>query len=260
MDCRHAVLLPALLVCGFGCVHSPVIPTDPQVDPTTAGFRKDTDSGKLTPKASTCVAFGTFSERCAADETKYSPVERDRLYDQARQAYQRALQIEPTNLAAQGALAHLYVKRGDLPRALDLYHKAVADHPKEAELWHELGLCYARDKKWDQALENLKKAVDLDPENRTRTRSLGFCLVRAGRPDEGVAMFAKVDGEAMAHYQVARMLVHMKQERLGQEHLRMALRLQPNLAAASQLLASLDSGQRVQPTSADAADPLMTKP
>src|SRR5262249_14502492 len=160
-------------------------------------------------KASTCVAFGTFSERCAADETKYTPVERDRLYDQARQAYQRALQIEPTNLAAQAALARMYVNRGDLPRALEAYQKGVADHPKETERWYELGRCYARNKQWEQALENLHQAVDLDPENRTRVRSLGFCLARTGNIDESFAVFAKLDGEAIAHYQVARMLLHL---------------------------------------------------
>src|SRR5437867_13294831 len=102
MDCRRT-LLPAILATSLGCVHATAIPLDQNGDQTSAAARKDNDLPKLTPKASTCVAFGAFSERCASDETKYSPVERDRLYDQARQAYQRALQIEPTSLAAQTA-------------------------------------------------------------------------------------------------------------------------------------------------------------
>jgi Tfp pilus assembly protein PilF len=260
MDCRRVLFLPAVLAGAFGCVHTTVTPADPQGDPTAATVHKSNDSGKLTPKASTCVAFGTFSERCAADETRYTPVERDRLYDQARQAYQRALQIEPTDLAAQAALAHLYVNRSDLPRALEVYQKAVSDHPKEPGVWYELGLCQARNKQWEAALQNLRRAVELDPENRTRARSLGFCLARAGHIDESYAVFAKIDGEAMAHYHVARMLLHTKQDRLGEQHLRLALQLQPDLAPASALLASLQSGGAVQQTGADGADAFLGKP
>src|SRR5262249_2250042 len=147
-----------------------------------------------------------------------------------------------------------------LPRALEVYQKGVADHPKEAELWYELGLCYARNKQWEQALENLHQAVDLDPENRTRVRSLGFCLARTGNIDESFAVFAKLDGEAIAHYQVARMLLHLNQDQLARQHLRLAVQLKPDLTSASQLLASLESGQSIRQTAGDIPDTLLIKP
>src|SRR5262249_22600979 len=163
---------------------------------------------KFTPKAPTYVVLGAFSERCASDNTKYSQVERDRLEDQARRAYQQALEIEPTNLAALTALARLYVKRGDHERAVATYQKAVHAYPKETQLWCELAMCHARKSEWDDALQSLRKAVELDPENRACNRSLGFCLARAGRIEESFAVFASVDGAASAHYNVARMLHH----------------------------------------------------
>jgi tetratricopeptide (TPR) repeat protein len=251
MDCRHSILGIGLLGALLGCVPQTAIPLT-QSD-FAAGERQETDPAKYTPKASTCVAFGAFSERCAADETKYNQVERDRLYDQARKAYQQALQIEPTNLAALTALARLYANRGDHARAVATYQKATRAHPTQLELWYELGMCHARNKEWDAALQSLRRAVALDPENRSSNRSLGFCLARAGRIDESFAVLAKLDGEASAHYNLARMLHHMHQDNLGKQHLRIALQIQPDLTPAKQLLETLEAswaangGQKSQP-------------
>jgi tetratricopeptide (TPR) repeat protein len=241
MDCRNAVLGLTLLAGGLGCVHQTAIPLTDTTSPPSANQRGENDSAKHTPKAATCVAFGAFSERCAADTTKYSSVERDRLYDQARKAYQQALNIEPTNLEALSALARLYNKIGDREKAVATYEKAVRANPKKMELWYELGMCHAQQKEWDAALQNLRKAVELDPENRTCARSLGFCLARAGQINESVVLFAKFDGEAAAHYNVARMLHHMNQDDLSKQHLRLALQLQPDMTAAQQLINSLEA-------------------
>jgi tetratricopeptide (TPR) repeat protein len=240
MDCPNTLLGLTLLAGGLGCVHQTAIPLADTTAPTSAHQPAENDSAKRAPKASTCVAFGAFSERCAADTTKYSAVERDRLYDQARKAYQQALSIDPTNLEALSALARLYAKIGDREKAVATYEKAVRANPKKMELWYELGMSHAQQKEWDAALQNLRKAVELDPENRTCARSLGFCLARAGQIDESVAVFAKFDGEAAAHYNVARMLHHMNQDDLSKQHLRLALQLQPDLTAAQQLISSLE--------------------
>jgi tetratricopeptide (TPR) repeat protein len=188
------------------------------------------------------VAFGAFSERCALDTARYGPVERDRLNDQARKAYQQALQIDPVNLEALSALSRLYVRIDDHDKAVATYQRAVQAHPKRTELWYELGMCHAQKKEWDLALTHIQKAVELDPENRMYARSFGFCLARAGRIDESVAVFARFDGEATAHYSVARMLHHMSQDEASKEHLRRAIAQAPDLTAARQLLASLERG------------------
>jgi tetratricopeptide (TPR) repeat protein len=241
MDCRYAILGVGVLGSVLGCVPPTAIPLVESGQQPVVSERKEPDPATFTPKASTCVAFGAFSERCAADEIKYNQVERDRLYDQARKAYQQALQVEPANLQALTALARLYANRGEHDRAVATYQKAVAAHPKQVELHYELGMCCARKKEWNSAVQSLQKAVALDPENRACNRSLGLCLARAGRIDESFAVLAEVDGEAGAHYTVARMLHHMNQDIPCKEHLLMALQLRPDLAPAKQLLDSLEA-------------------
>ena len=110
--------------------------------------------------------------------------------------------------------------------------------PKQASLWYELGMCQARRKQWDPAALSLKKACEFDPENLTYVNALGFTLGCAGRFDESYACFAKPLGEAKAHYNVARMLHHVKRDDECMEHLRQALMAKPDMQPAQQLWAS----------------------
>ena len=90
--------------------------------PVAAEKARDTDGPKRTPKPATCVAFGNFMEREAAQK-KGAPLEQERMRDQARRAYQEALQIDPTYLPAYLSLGQLYVSLGDYPRAVTTYQQ-----------------------------------------------------------------------------------------------------------------------------------------
>ncbi len=234
------ILALAVVTGGLGCAHDTAITVKPSQQVSAAEIRKEPDLPKRQPKAATCVAYAVFSERSAADG-RCSPADQERLRDQARRAYQQALQIEPNDLPALTGLARLYVTLEDHERAVATYQKAIQAYPKDASLWHELGMCQARHKEWDPASQNLRQAVELDPENRVYSHSLGFCLARAGRYDESFVTFAKLDGEANAHYSLARMLHHLNQDDLSRQHLQLALAIKPDMMPAQQLLESLAS-------------------
>jgi hypothetical protein len=69
---------------------------------------------------------------------------------------------------------------------------------------------------------------------------LGFTLARAGRFDEGFALLSRYNGEARAHYDLARMLRHMNQPQPARRHAALAVEKDPSLAEARSLLAELD--------------------
>jgi tetratricopeptide (TPR) repeat protein len=186
------------------------------------------------------VAFGNASSETATD-TKRPPTDRQRAYDQAQKAYQQALQIEPNNPDALIRLARLHNGMGDQARAVAAYHKAIQRLPKQAALWYELGMCHARQKEWEPALESLRQAALLEPDQKVYGRAFAFGLARTGRFDESWTAFAKVDGEAMAHYNLARMLHHMEKDELSKWHVLAALARQPNLTSARALLAALEN-------------------
>jgi tetratricopeptide (TPR) repeat protein len=229
-----------LMAGELGCTEQTTLPLVPPAGQPAVKITKEPDLPKRKPQPSTCVAFGNASEGAAADP-KRSLAEQEHLHDQARKFYQQALQIEPNNLEALTALARLYNTTGDHARAVATYQKAVQTHPQQASLWYELGLCHARSKEWEPAVGGLRQAAKLDPEEKLYSRALGFCLARARRYDESLSVFAKADGEAAAHYNLARMLHHMKEDELSLNHVRMALAITPELAGGRGLLAALET-------------------
>jgi tetratricopeptide (TPR) repeat protein len=246
MDRRASLVLALGLAAGaLGCTPRgslPVVSADAQpapAPPEVVDQLPVSDGKPHKPHASTFVAAGRLAENTAEDP-KRPPANREFLLEQARKAYQQAIATDPDCVPAYQALAGLYLKQRDYDRAVATYQKALQGHPKESALWFELGMCYSRQRQWDPAVANLRQAVALDPENRPYVNTLGFCLARAGKVDESVACFQKIAGPAQAHYNVARMLHHLKQDELSREHLRLALRADPQLAAAKQLLDQLD--------------------
>jgi tetratricopeptide (TPR) repeat protein len=194
------------------------------------------------------VALANAWKNQAAQADK-NPSAQMQLRDQARQAYQDALKADPAYLPALSGLAHLYVQMDDYERALDTYHRAIQKHPRQASLQHELGMCLARRKDFDQAIVHLQKALELDPESARYTQTLGFTLARAGRIQQSLACLTRVQGKAQAHYNVARMLLHLQQTDEGRQQLTLALEANPQLESARQLLTQLDRtphGQAVE--------------
>jgi tetratricopeptide (TPR) repeat protein len=233
---RACPLWALVVLCGsLGCAHLGELPWTSSGQ-NTADSRED--SSHRQPRAATCIAYANLSEQAAADP-RCTPSKSEQLRDQARKAYQQALRIEPGNLTALTGLARLYIAMDDQAHAIATYEKALQTHPREAALWYELGMCHARRKDLDSAVKNLRQAVDLDPEQRLYVHSLGFCLARAGRYDDSFAVFARLEGEASANYNLARMLHHLQQDELSKQHAQMALTLKPDLEPARQLLAAL---------------------
>lgn len=248
MDCRRSlVMLSALFVGVAGCAltgtqQSSSIKSETPMSSVemAADVRPERALTKRKPKASTCVAFGNNFEQEANDPGR-TPADQEQIREKARKAFQQALDLDPKNIPAALGLARLHSTRGDHGRAVSTYQKALKVHPKEVTLWAELGMCHAQQKEWEPALRCLRKGLEFDPENRQLSHHLGWCLARAGHYEESLVCFRKTDGEAKAHYNLARMLHHMQQNDLSCQHLRIALEKNPQLAEAKQLLVNLES-------------------
>jgi tetratricopeptide (TPR) repeat protein len=207
-------------------------------EPPRAMTRKEKDEPKLELKASTCLQLATISTH-SADQPGRTAADQQQLRDKARRAYAQALKLEPKNLEALSGLGNLYVTMNDYSHALETFHKAIEIDPSKSSAWYELGMCQSRVKDFPAALASLQKAVDLDPENRQVVHTYGHCLARAGKYDASFAVFARIDGEAVAHYNLGRMLLHMKEETLARQHLQQAAELDKNLSGATRLLSQM---------------------
>ena len=253
MDCRKRMVWSLALVSGLaGCTttgtnntsatnKTTVVPPSQvaQIDP--AEIKKESDLPKTQPTPRMCVAWGNV----AADEAEHkdsNSVETNDLRDQARKAYQKALQLDPKYVDAYLSLAKLYLAMQDDAHALATLDTATKEQPKAAGLYYFRGMMYSRRKEWQPAIDNLAKAAELEPENRTYVDTLGHALARAGRTQEALQTFLRVNSEAKAYYNIARMAQHMNQPDLSQQCLLIALQKDPQMKEAQQMVAELNGG------------------
>jgi tetratricopeptide (TPR) repeat protein len=242
------IVMPWLLFAMVsGCASQMSLPVASDKPPAIRSESRKDNVSDRNPQASTCVAFGDFHLKAAAGEG-HTAIQKDQILDQARKAYQQALKLDPKCVPAYRGLARTYEQIGDHDRVVATYQSGLKANAAEPTLWFELGMYHARKKQWQPAVENLKKASELDSENRSYGDMLAYTLARAGRYDESYECFKKTVGEARAHYNVARMLCHVKENELAREHLKLALKANPDLAPARQVLAELDAGAQSKPT------------
>jgi tetratricopeptide (TPR) repeat protein len=235
MDCRKSLFSALLLVfASLGCLGGKSVVSPDGSEPTDNG-----DLPKKPPQAATCVAFGDFKSREAADP-HVPDAERGAMRAQARVAYEQALQIDSQCVPAYLGLAHLDSAQGEQARALEAYEKVLNVNPNLAVAWYEMGMCFTRLREWEQARQHLEKALSLERENRQYTTTLGFCLAHMGLYEDSLAVFLKVTGKAEAHYKVARMALHLKYDDVCLDFLHRALRENPDFAPAQQLLRQVE--------------------
>lgn len=229
-----------LLGLGAGCAFDGGLTQPAQPTPPVVTQTKDDDLPKRTPSVSTCLAIGNLGLQAATSGVPAPPGKREQDLDKARRSFQKALELDPNCLAAYSGLAATYQAQSNYDKAKETYQRGLKQFPKDASLWFELGMCEARHQDWGPALECLKVAVSLDPENRTFVNMLGFGLARTGHYEESYFCFKKIHGESQAHYNLARMLHHLKQDEASKQQVQLALNAKPDFPQAKELFTELE--------------------
>ena len=171
--------------------------------------------------------------------------------------YEKALESEPNNLKAMLGIARLYDRQEDFSSATAMYLRALEAHPNHAIVLNDLGLCYARQRNLDSSVEALRGAVEADPESQLYRNNLATVLIERGQYDEALEHFAAAHGPAGAHFNLGYLLAQKGEQELAAFNLQRALEHDPNLEAAQQLLAQLNSAdtaaayQAQNPSAAD---------
>ncbi len=253
MDGRtlRGLILAGLLLSGTGCMTAATGKSD-QAALTSMNAKKAFEElagnpnarrmgDKKLPSADLAVAWGTMKEQ-GAESAKQNPEQQMRQLDDARRSYQDACAADPGHIEAWRGLARVYVQMGDHERANDTYRKAVAKHPKNLPLWQDWGMAHNRRKDFNEAVKCFQKALEIDPENREVMSKLGYTLARAGQIEQSMTHLTRALGSSSAHYNVARMCMHLNQRDQALVHLRLSVRENPAYEDARTLLAQLESG------------------
>ncbi|MBI3302180.1 MAG: tetratricopeptide repeat protein, partial [Deltaproteobacteria bacterium] len=120
---------------------------------------------------------------------------------QARQMYERAVELDPQYARAYAGLGGTYFlewffqwnpdRAQSLERALELAQKAVALNDSLPGAHRTLGAVYAFNKQHDQAIVEAEQAIALAPNDADGYETLGWILTYVGRPEEGIGLIEK---------------------------------------------------------------------
>lgn len=83
--------------------------------------------------------------------------------EEAREYFQRALEVEPENKFLRMSYALNLATGGKIPEAVAAYTDLIKDYPDEGIHYQYLGITYGMAGNYEDAITNLKKAISLNP-------------------------------------------------------------------------------------------------
>ncbi len=169
----------------------------------------------------------------------------------ARQFLQQAIQLDPTNRAAQRLLGGLAASPGAVP--LGELEAGVAARPDDPGALHALGARLVEIGQAPRARGLLERAASLRPDDPGLLRTLGDAYARSGQNEDALRMYQRVvglnDGDWQAHLNVSALVAHRDRE-LAWRHAARAFELNPgdwrvryNLAEGHVLFGRLDEAR-----------------
>jgi len=108
-------------------------------------------------------------------------LEMTRKRQEAKFAYQHAMQLDPNLLTAQLNLAFVQQADREYVEAIDNYEKILAKHPHNAEVWNRLGFTYELQFKSKPALSAYQKAIGADPKFKESYINLALLYKKMGK-------------------------------------------------------------------------------
>ena len=162
--------------------------------------------------------------------------------DEAKKAYEEIIQLVPQQADAHHRLAVLLSRQGECEAAEVHYRRAVQLEPANARFHGDQGYNYYLQEKWVEAEASLRRAIELDDGLAHARNNLGMLLARTGREQEAMQQFAKAGCDrAQATANLALAMALEGQIESAQEAYQQAIRHNPNLKGARDMLARLES-------------------
>ncbi|MFB3922941.1 MAG: tetratricopeptide repeat protein [Terriglobia bacterium] len=133
--------------------------------------------------------------------------------DDAIQATEKAVELDPNLVLAHINLVSLYGRKGDLQKAREQYQAVMALNPNQSPKPHyDYGLLLMIKGEYQEAEEALRRAIQIDPNYAQAHNNLGLVLERLGNlpaaVDEYRRCIASAPAYRPAHFNLGRILVN----------------------------------------------------
>ena len=169
--------------------------------------------------------------------------ERQTDVQQARNNYQRALNMWPGHVEVLRAAARMEDRQGNLPLAENLYGQAVTSNPQHAGALNDLGLCLARQGKLEPSRQVLEQAVQLQPSKALYRNNAATVLIEMRQDQLALAHLAAVHSPADANFNLGQLLVERGRAADAAPYFQAALQQNPGMVQAQEALAKVQGTQ-----------------
>ena len=225
---RHIPMVLLGLLAGAGCAglahHSHTDQFDDDAPCQSCAKPQDSAPGET---ASLCLALA-------------HKLEQDGLDAEAARQYELARRYQPQADVAHH-LAVLYDRLGSPGLAAAEYERAVEAHPQDADLLNDLGYYHYTHGKWELAEQYLRRAVASNPQHQRAWTNLGMALAQQGHTKESLEAFKHSVSPGQAEYNLGFLLAERGKWDEALVAYREAVRLEPGLTAAKEVLARLEA-------------------
>lgn len=110
----------------------------------------------------------------------------------AIEVYEEALEIDDTPAYTMIEIANCYINKKENSKALAYYHKAIHSDPQLDRAWSLTSELYEKLGNTEEAIHYLKRAVELDAMNMAYWKRLTYLHVQAGMYEEAEQNYAKI--------------------------------------------------------------------
>ncbi len=169
-------------------------------DPALKGFYKryvEVVGAKGTPEELVKALTGAINAG-EADAAMYASLgnvyQRQAMYQKAIDMYQKALAIDPKNMAVLSSVALCQAKSGNTDEAVVSYEQAVALNDKAVDEYRALGDLYMQQKKTSQAVNVYKKYLAKKPSDRRAAKLVADYEYGQKNFEEAIKYFAMIAG------------------------------------------------------------------
>jgi predicted CXXCH cytochrome family protein len=138
-------------------------------------------------------------------------------YEKAKDAYLKALELDPAFLPSAINLADLYRSRGHENDAEAMLREALRRDPGAADARYALGLSLARQRRLEAAVAELQDAARLAPDNAQYTYVYGVALHSTGKPQEALHVLEAAHQRFPADSAILQALATMERDRGNRE-------------------------------------------
>ena len=112
--------------------------------------------------------------------------------DDAKLAYQLALQIDPNNFNALQLLGLIELESGRIELSVDLLLKAININPNITNCHINIANAYVKSQRYKEATEHYQMAIQIDPKISQAYYGLGICFDNQNNWDQAIFFYTKV--------------------------------------------------------------------